>query len=56
MGNEHNYVKGGESTVITNRGNKLRMVAYFPKENPKESVEFITMAMAYLGLFDGIQK
>lgn len=43
-------------TFITGRGTKITMIDIYPKENPEGAMEEITAYMAYLGLFEGIDK
>ena len=39
---------------ITDRGNEYHFKCKFPKKNPDGSLEFITNALAHLGVFKGI--
>ena len=50
------YVKTKRKLLqTTNRGNKIYVTCYYPKENPPNAIEDITRCMAYLGLFDDIK-
>lgn len=46
----------GESCTFTTSHSIIEMSVVYPQENPFNAVDDIVKAMAYVGLFDGVQK